>query len=56
MHSASSVRLFVVAGGAWKMINGTLWREEDGGRATFLLAKMGQDVERLLLAALHVKS
>ncbi|XP_073366114.1 uncharacterized protein [Aegilops tauschii subsp. strangulata] len=38
---ASSVRFVVVAGGAWRRTNGTLWREEDGGYTcyTFLLAK-----------------
>ena len=32
---------FVVAGGTWRRINGTLWRQEDGGRTcyTFLLPK-----------------
>ena len=32
---------FVVAGGAWRRINGTLWCQEDGGYTcyTFLLAE-----------------
>ena len=42
--------VFFVAGGAWRRINGTLWREEDGGRTcyTFFWPKMRPDVERFI--------